>query len=147
MEKQPEYNPKQKGYDPLYCLHCENLISVDGIPSCKASICVYTRQQKQGIKYDSNKPRFSLLPLDEIWDVVDVLEYGAKKYAPDNWKYAIMEDETNNRYYDACLRHLKAWKNGEILDTESGLPHLSHAICCLLFHAWKDKNYNNLDYK
>ena len=100
-----------------------------------------------GIKYDSNKPRFSLLPLDEVWDVVEVLEYGAKKYADDNWKYVAIEDESNNRYFDAALRHLTAWKKGEILDPESGLSHLSHAICSLLFQAWKDKNINNLDYK
>jgi len=102
---------------------------------------------KKGVKHDSGKPRFSLLPLDEVWDVVDVLEHGSKKYKPDNWKYVALEDESNMRYYDACLRHLTAWQKGEILDSESGLPHLAHATCCLLFQAWKDKNINNLDYK
>ena len=38
----------------------------------------------------------------------------------------------------ACHRHLQAWWSGERLDKESGLPHLAHAVCCLLFLMWGD---------
>lgn len=34
-------------------------------------------------------------------------------------------------YYDAALRHLGAWFEGEDLDPDSGLPHLAHALACL----------------
>lgn len=34
-------------------------------------------------------------------------------------------------YYDACRRHINAWFEGEDLDPDSGIPHLSHALACL----------------
>ena len=35
-------------------------------------------------------------------------------------------------YYDACLRHLTAWWEGQDVDPESGLSHLVKAIACLV---------------
>ena len=84
----------------------------------------------EGKKFDQGKLRFSLLPFQSVEDVVQVLEYGAKKYAPDNWRKV---SEPRQRYFDAALRHLWAWKKGERLDPESGLSHLAHAACSLLF--------------
>ncbi|MGF6154008.1 dATP/dGTP diphosphohydrolase domain-containing protein [Pseudomonas fluorescens] len=34
-------------------------------------------------------------------------------------------------YYDAASRHLNAWFEGEVVDPDSGLPHLAHALACL----------------
>lgn len=87
-----------------------------------------------GKKHDNNKPRFSLLP-SQIWQVIDVLEFGAKRYGIDNWQQV---DNAKERYFNACHRHLQAWWSGERLDSESGLPHLAHAVCCLLFLMWGD---------
>ena len=81
-------------------------------------------------KHDTEKARWDLLPLDAVAPVVDVLTFGAKKYAPDNWKTV---PEWDRRYYAAAMRHLVAWSQGEWLDPESGLPHLAHANCCILF--------------
>lgn len=80
-------------------------------------------------KYDSHKPRYSLLPLNALQSTVAVLEFGAQKYGPNNW--SLCSDPI--RYYDAAMRHLIAFKSGELLDPESGHPHLSHAICSLMF--------------
>lgn len=88
-----------------------------------------------GVKHDSDKPRFSLLPLKQVWDIVAVLEAGAKKYAPDNWQKV---PDAENRYFDAAMRHLCAWRSGENRDPETNLPHLAHAACCLLFLIWGD---------
>jgi len=41
---------------------------------------------EQGVKYDSGKPQWSLMQWKALSKVVDVLTYGATKYAPDNWK-------------------------------------------------------------
>ena len=84
-----------------------------------------------GIKYDSNKIRYSLLPWIAVKEVVKVLEFGAKKYAVDNWKH--IEPQ---RYKDAAMRHLVAILEGEWLDEESQLPHAAHCVCCLLFLIW-----------
>ncbi len=91
---------------------------------------------KKGIKFDKNKLIWSLLPLTVLRDVVKVLMLGAKKYAPNNWKYV----KPAIRYFDACMRHLDAWQGGERQDPESGLSHLAHAICCLIFLLWHEKN-------
>lgn len=90
-----------------------------------------------GVKFDKDKPKWNLLPWDELEDVVHVLTFGAKKYAPDNWKFV---DDANNRYMDAAMRHLVAHQQGEQRDAESGESHIAHAICCLLFMLWHDKH-------
>jgi hypothetical protein len=89
----------------------------------------------EGKKYDSGKPRWSLLPKGAVASIVDVLEFGAKKYAENNWQ---LVPDGKTRYYDAAMRHLEAWHNGELNDPETGLPHLAHAGCCLMFLGWLD---------
>ena len=86
-----------------------------------------------GVKLDNEKPRWDLLPLGPVAGIVDVLTFGAKKYTPEGWRAV---DNPRNRYYAAAMRHLFAWRQGELTDPESGLPHLAHAGCCLLFLAW-----------
>ena len=83
-----------------------------------------------GVKHDGGKPRLSLLPWAAVLVVVEVLEYGAKKYAPDNWRHV---PDARRRYFDAAMRHLTAWWSGERADAETGLSHLAHAACCVLF--------------
>ena len=94
-------------------------------------------KSEKGIKHDSEKLRWSLVPFDAMEEVVKVLEYGAKKYAPDNWKHV---DNGEERYFNAMMRHLVAYRNGERKDPDSGLSHISHAICSGLFLLWKENN-------
>jgi hypothetical protein len=88
-------------------------------------------------KYDQKKAMWQLLPWQEIESVVRVLEFGAEKYAIDGWKSV---PDGRRRYFNAAIRHLKQWHSGEKIDNESGLPHLAHASCCLLFMMWLDEN-------
>ena len=85
-----------------------------------------------GIKHDQGKPRFSLVPPLAEMEVVKVLTFGAEKYAPDNWRKI-----DPIRYVDAAGRHINAHRRGEQADDESGLHHLAHAICCLMFQLEK----------
>lgn len=87
-------------------------------------------KQEVGLKHDSGKPRYSLLPLGTINKVIQVLEYGAKKYSENNW---MKVPDSKHRYFDATMRHIDAWWKGETYDSESGLPHLAHAAACILF--------------
>jgi hypothetical protein len=89
----------------------------------------------EGKKFDQDKSRWDLLPFGALEQVAQVITYGAKKYEPENWKKV---PESRGRYFAASLRHLTAWFRGEKLDPESGLPHLAHAACCLLFLMWFD---------
>ena len=67
--------------------------------------------------------------------MVDVLEFGSAKYADDNWQKV---DNARTRYYNAALRHIDSWWDGEVKDDETGKHHLAHAICCLMFLMWFD---------
>ena len=91
---------------------------------------------QEGRKSDAGKPRLSLLPWRAVQQIVAVLEFGAAKYGADNWQRV---PGARQRYFDAAMRHLLAWWDGERLDAESGLPHLAHAGCCILFLLWYDK--------
>lgn len=84
----------------------------------------------EGRKDDAEKDRWDLLPYREVEQVVKVLTHGAQKYADWNW---LKVSQPNNRYFAAAMRHLVAWRRGELYDEESGLNHLAHAACCLLF--------------
>ena len=83
-----------------------------------------------GVKHDSEKTRLDLLPPVSLELVGQVLTHGAKKYSPQNWRHV---EGWRWRYTAAALRHLVAWMRGERADAESGLPHLAHALCCLMF--------------
>lgn len=86
-------------------------------------------QQTEGRKDDQGKAPWGLLPFDAVGQIVEVLRIGAQKYSPRNWEAGM----DWNRPFDACLRHLTAWWGGEDKDPETGLPHLAHAGCCVLF--------------
>ena len=83
----------------------------------------------EGRKDDAGKHSWGLVPWDAMHAIVSVLNYGAKKYAPRNWEKGM----DWSRCFDACLRHLTSWWEGEAQDSETGLSHLTHAGCCLLF--------------
>lgn len=83
----------------------------------------------KGIKHDDGKPPVGLVPHDAILAIAEVLDFGAKKYTSWNWAGGFEW----SRLIDAAYRHLGKWKEGEDTDPESGLSHLSHALCCLVF--------------
>lgn len=83
----------------------------------------------EGTKYDSDKNRLDLLSSTWIEGVGKVLTFGAKKYAAHNWRKGIQ----TSRLMGAAFRHLFAFNRGEDVDPETGLSHLYHASCCLMF--------------
>ena len=86
-----------------------------------------------GLKYDSEKPRWNLLPLATIEQVVKVMTFGAKKYGPNNWQEL---EDAQGRYSAALMRHLTQWQSGQKIDKESGLPHLAHVCTNAVFLLW-----------
>lgn len=82
-----------------------------------------------GLKYDGDKPRMDLLDHSYLMGTAAVLTFGAQKYAAHNWREGLQV----SRLTAAAMRHLSAFNNGEDLDPESGLSHLYHASCCLMF--------------
>lgn len=68
-----------------------------------------------------NKPRFSLLDIDFIEQIINVMEYGADLYQENTWK-----EKDPRKFQDALFRHYAAFCKGEAIDPASGLPHLAH---------------------
>ena len=85
---------------------------------------------QNGIKFDGMKARYDLVPPFIENEVAKVLEVGARKYAPDNWKKV---PDGKRRYLAALGRHINAYRRGEIFDKDDGLHHMAHAICCAMF--------------
>ena len=83
-----------------------------------------------GVKHDSEKNRYDLIPPLALDAMVSVLTHGARKYSPDNWRHVT---DGEDRYFAACMRHLWAARRGEEFDPDSGLDHLAHALCNLMF--------------
>jgi hypothetical protein len=76
-----------------------------------------------GVKYDSGKVRFSLVPTKPLTWLARVYTMGAAKYEDNGWRNGLKW----SRIYDALQRHLTAFWGGQDMDDESGLPHLAHA--------------------
>ena len=85
---------------------------------------------EQGKKYDADKTRWDLLPLDALEGAADILTFGAKKYSAHNWR---LVENAEDRYFSALMRHIKAHRMGGLNDPETGKPHVDHALACMLF--------------
>ena len=78
-----------------------------------------------GRKEDAQKVRTDLLPVYPLLEWSRVLTFGASKYGDHNWRGGIKY----SRLYAATMRHLFAFWGGEDNDQETGLSHLTHALC------------------
>lgn len=91
-----------------------------------------TSTKSMGSRYNSGKTRWSLVSWKALEPMVEVLEFGAKKYAPFNWMKGL-------KYTEICeslLRHTHAFLEGEDNDKESKLSHVGHILCNGLFLSY-----------
>ena len=78
----------------------------------------------------AHKPKMSLVPGEVLDEVIAALTEGAAKHGgPLNWRGGGVRSTV---YFDATMRHVRAWWRGEDLDAESGLHHLTKAISSLM---------------
>lgn len=96
------------------------------------------KEQLEAIKFDAGKVDWTLVPFEALEGMAQVLQFGAKKYAAWNWTEGGGFKWT--RILGSCLRHIFAFMRGEDTDPESGLSHISHAQCNLLFLAYYIRN-------
>lgn len=107
------------------------------LPAAPNSIAGDQRQ-----KLDAGKAPWHLLPFDALASVVAVLAFGAQKYSVRGWEAGI----DFSRLFSAAMRHMTAWWYGEDTDPETGISHLAHAVCCLLFLlAFVQRRMSTLD--
>lgn len=90
----------------------------------------------------TKKVPFSTLPAKVLAEVGLALLEGARKYGRHNYRAVGVRASV---YYDASLRHLTQWWEGEDVDPDSGLSHVTKAIAGLvvlrdsmMMGNWKD---------
>lgn len=80
-------------------------------------------------KNDSGKLRYDLEPVFAREQIIKVLTHGANEYGANNWRQGFKW----GRLIAAMERHLKAFKEGEDFDPDTGLFHLAHLGCNVMF--------------
>jgi hypothetical protein len=74
------------------------------------------------------KAPLSTVPMGVVVEMgVGMLE-GAAKYGRHNYRCAGVRASV---YFDALMRHMVAWWEGEDIDPDSGLSHVTKALCTL----------------
>jgi hypothetical protein len=77
----------------------------------------------------SDKIPVHLFPVTAVIYGTMALLDGALKYGRANWRAAGVRASI---YYDALNRHMTKWFEGQDIDEDSGLPHLAHAMACIV---------------
>lgn len=121
-----EVTPGEDAPSSVTCEHCRRVVEMT---KTRVESLMKTNAIKAAIKHDTEKPRMDLLSEVAIEGLARVLTFGAKKYAADNWRKGMEW----RRLIGAAMRHLFAYSRGEDLDPESGLPHIDHLACCVMF--------------
>jgi hypothetical protein len=102
-------------------------------------ICACNKEFNQILKdnvKDSNpkdsvgikKVPFSTVSAPVIAEIGLAMLEGSRKYGRHNYRAIGVRASV---YYDACLRHLTQWWEGEDTDPDSGLSHITKALACL----------------
>ena len=86
----------------------------------------------KALRYNDGKPKWSLVNFNSLEPMVRVLEFGAKKYATNNWKKEMPLHEILN----SMQRHLAALIDGEEFDKESSISHMGHIQCNAMFYNY-----------
>ena len=74
------------------------------------------------------KAALSVIPAGVLFDMGLAMMEGAAKYGRHNYRVAGVRSSV---YYDAACGHLMDWWEGDDIDAESGLSHVTKAIASL----------------
>jgi len=114
---------------------------IEEVKETKTPVSIVKEDNGKGTKLDSGKPRMDLIPMKAMEEVASVLTFGAKKYDAWNWSKGINYSRLNG----AALRHLTAFMEGENIDPETGISHIAHAACNMLFLLDMVRNKPDMD--
>jgi hypothetical protein len=95
----------------------------------------------KGLKHDADKAPLDLMPYCALEEISKALGFGAKKYSRGNFAKGL----EYSRLIAAALRHINQFNMGEDLDSESGLSHIAHAGCMVVFLLYMIKHRPDMD--
>jgi hypothetical protein len=75
-------------------------------------------ENESGGQQSTIEGRFDLIPPVAMFELAKIMEYGARRYAPNNWRKIPIDDHVNH-----ALSHLFAYLAGDRQD-----DHLGHAL-------------------
>lgn len=118
---------------PDKCEHCGQ--EFEGYHMCFPKDKVHEKAAK--VLKDTNpkdavgtaKVSMSCVPAPVLLELANAMLEGARKYGRHNYRIAGVRASI---YYDAAMRHLMAFWEGEDIDPESGVNHIVKAIACLI---------------
>jgi hypothetical protein len=90
--------------------------------------------ENKALRYNEGKLQWGLVHFKSLEPMVRTLEFGALKYAPNNW----MKSMDKRQILESMQRHLAAILDGEEVDPESNQSHIGHIMCNCMFY-----NYHN----
>lgn len=132
----------------FHVVNVDRVIPRDGEPYCLVSLHIYNHPAPMADDKKLSNPKdaigiskapMSVVPGPFLHALGLALMEGALKYGRHNYRTAGIRYSV---YYDAAVRHLTAWWEGEDIDPDSGLPHPVKAAACMaiLFDAMLREN-------
>lgn len=140
MLNEANFGAASLGLDPKAL---QATVMAQAVPVPNAPKIMLTEEQEKqlitkAVKFDNDKVDWMILPYDALEEIVKVMEFGAKKYARGN--FASGEGLEYTRVLNSLMRHILAFSRGEDLDPETGISHMAHAGCNVLFLLHYIKN-------
>lgn len=80
-----------------------------------------TKKPQSGMRFNTGKMRFNLIPMDARLELARVYTVGAAKYEDDNWLKGMSWKEM----IDCAERHFALWQMGQARDPDTKCHHLA----------------------
>lgn len=77
----------------------------------------------------ANKPSLTSVPMNVLMEVSVALMEGSRKYGRHNYRESGAKASV---YLDGAFRHLSSWWEGQDIDPDSGVNHITKAIASLI---------------
>lgn len=94
-----------------------------------------------GLKFDSEKPDLTDIPMDAMWEMGKAFSYGQRKYGKNNYRNGMLI----SRQLAAAVRHIYQHLDGETFDSETKSMHLGNAMASLAMAIYNLKNNKDMD--
>lgn len=93
------------------------------------------------MKRIEGKTPYELIPAEAMEEFARAMEHGAQKHERDDWRKG--HGMPWSWLIAAALRHSWCMIRGEMIDSESGLHHGAHLMCCgamlIYYYKYRDR--------